>query len=57
MSSAKGKIIIERGWRAPGITDAICVGSKPPIDPIHEIVRQTGGYLRVEADDEGDESD
>ena len=39
-----------------GITDAIFLGSKPPIDQFHDIERQIG-YLRVEADDEGDESD
>ena len=57
MSSAKGeKKINESGWRVAGITDAICLGSKPPIDPFHDIERQIG-YLRVKADDEGDESD
>ena len=52
----KRKKVIESGWRAAGITDAICLWSKPPIDPFHDIERQIG-YLRVEADDEGDESD
>ena len=42
------------GWRAAGKTDAICLGSKPPIDRFHDIERQIG-YLLVEADDEGDE--
>ena len=56
MSSAKGKKIIESGWRTVGITDAICLRSKPPIDPFHDIERQIG-YLRVKADDEGDESE
>ena len=52
----KRKKIVESGWRAAGITDAICLGTKPLIDPFHAIERQIG-YLRVEADDEGDESD
>ena len=55
MSLAKCKKSIESGRRAAGITDAICIGSKPPIDPFHDIERQIG-YLRVKADDEGDES-
>ena len=39
MTSSKGKNIIESGWRAAGITDAIRLGSKnlPPFDPFHEI--------------------
>jgi hypothetical protein len=39
MTSSKGKSIIEGGWRAAGITDAIRLGSKnlPPIDPFHDI--------------------
>ena len=39
MTSSKGKNITESGWRAAGITGAICLGSKnlPPIDPFHEI--------------------
>ena len=45
--------IIESGLRAAGITDAICLGTKPPIDPFHDIERQIE-YLRVEADDESD---
>ena len=49
----KRKKIIESGWRAAGITDAICLVSN---DPFHDIGRQIG-YLGVEADDEGDESD
>ena len=52
----KRKKIIEFGWRAAGITDAICLGSKPPIDPFHDIERQIW-YVRVEADNEGDEGD
>ena len=39
-----------------GIADAFCLGTKPPIDPFHDIERQIG-YLRVEVDDEGEESD
>ena len=54
----KRKKIIKSGWRAAGITDAICLGNKPPIDPFHDI-ESAHRYLRVEADsdDEGDESD
>lgn len=39
MTTSKGKSIIESGWRAAGITDAIQLGSKnlPPIDPFQEI--------------------
>ena len=41
---------------AAGITNAVCLWSKPPIDLFHDIERQIG-YFRVEEDDEGDESD
>ena len=51
MSCQTGRKVIESGWRAAGITDAAFLGSKPPIDPFHDIEL----YLRVEADDEGDE--
>ena len=39
MNTIKGKYIIEIGWRAAGITDAIYLGSKslPAIDPFHDI--------------------
>ena len=39
MTSSKGETIIESGWRAAGISDAIRLGTKnlPPIDPFHEI--------------------
>ena len=49
----KEKKIIESGWREAGITDVICLGSKPPIAPFHNIERRIG-YLHVEADDESD---
>ena len=38
----KRKKIIESWWRAAGITDAICLGSKPTIDPFHDIERKIG---------------
>ena len=39
MTTVKRKPIIESGWRAAGITDAIRIGSKnlPAIDPFHDI--------------------
>ena len=39
MNTIKGKYITEIGWRAAGITDAICLGSKNllAIDPFHDI--------------------
>ena len=39
MTTVKRKPIIESGWRAAGITDAIRIGSKnlPAIDPFQEI--------------------
>ena len=39
MTTAKGKYIIESGWRAAGITDAIRLGSKslPAVDLFHDI--------------------
>ena len=39
MSTSKGKEIIESGWKAAGIYDAIKVGSEnmPPIDPLKDI--------------------
>ena len=45
MNTVKGKHIIESGWRAAGITDAICLGSKnlPVIDPFHDIDRLLDG--------------
>ena len=52
----KRKKNIESRWRAAGITDTICLGSKPPIDPFNDIERQIG-YLHVKADDECDKSD
>ena len=56
MSSAKGKKSSNLGGEQLEIADAICLGSKPPIDPFHDIERQIW-YLRVEADNEGDEGD
>ena len=39
MSTSKGKEVIESGWKAAGIYDAIKVGSEkmPPIDPFKDI--------------------
>ena len=39
MTTVKGKHIIESGWRAAGINDAIRLGNKnfPAIDPFHDI--------------------
>ena len=39
MTTCKGSKIIESGWRAAGISDAIRLGSKglPPIDPFQAI--------------------
>ena len=39
MTTSKGNTIIEIGWRAAGISDAIRLGSKelPPIDPFQDI--------------------
>ena len=39
MTTPKGKEIIENGWKAAGIYDAIKVGSigLPPIDPFNDI--------------------
>ena len=39
MTTSKGKEIIDRGWKAAGISDAVKLGSSklPPIDPFHDI--------------------
>ena len=39
MTTSKGKEIIDSGWKAAGISDAVKLGSSklPPIDPFHEI--------------------
>ena len=39
MTAVKGKNIIENGWKAGGINDAIRIGSKnlSAIDPFHDI--------------------
>ena len=39
MTTEKGRDVIERGWRAAGITDALIKGSKdlPSIDPFEHI--------------------
>ena len=39
MTTSKGKEIIDSGWKAAGISDAVKLGSSklPPIDPFHDI--------------------
>ena len=39
MTTSKGKEIVDRGWKAAGISDTVkLVSSKlPPIDPFHNI--------------------
>ena len=39
MTTSKGKEIIDSGWKAAGISDAIKLSSSnlPPIDPFHDI--------------------
>ena len=39
MTTSKGKEIIDSGWKAAGISDAVKLGSSnlPPIDPFNDI--------------------
>ena len=39
MTGSKGKEIIDSGWKAAGISDAVKLGSSklPPFDPFHDI--------------------
>ena len=44
MTTSKGKEIIDSGWKAAGISDAVKLGSSklPPIDHFHDIDRMLG---------------
>ena len=53
MTTSKGKEIIDGGWKASGIFDAIKLGSQklPYIDPFHEIDPMLGDNADQAADD------